>query len=147
MDNNICRCRSCNGIVHEVVEGDTLYLLGRKYNVSVGMIIRENRGINPYNLMIGEKICIPVSRYNEYANDNNPNRFENNMNREMSNRANRNVGNSLEENVDEGIEEKYDMEFEEIREAGKISRDTDLGDIINIENMTVGKFADIIKNI
>lgn len=69
------------------------------------------------------------------------------MNREMSNRDNRNVGNSLEKNVDEGIEEKYDMEFEEIREAGKISRDTDLGDIINIENMTVGKFADIIKNI
>lgn len=135
MDNNICRCRSCNGIVHEVVEGDTLYLLGRKYNVSVGMIIRENRGINPYNLMLGEKICIPVSRYNEYTNDN------------INNRENHNMSNAMGENVDEGIEEKYDMEFEEIREAGKISRDTDLGDIINIENMTVGKFADIIKNI
>ncbi len=135
MDNNICRCRSCNGIVHEVVEGDTLYLLGRKYNVSVGMIIRENRGINPYNLMLGEKICIPVSRYNEYTNDN------------INNRENHNMSNAMGKNVDEGIEEKYDMEFEEIREAGKISRDTDLGDIINIENMTVGKFADIIKNI
>ena len=62
MDNNqICNCKRCNGIAHEVKRGDTLYTLSRLYNVSVGNIMKENKGINPYNLMIGEKICMPMT--------------------------------------------------------------------------------------
>lgn len=153
MDNNICRCRSCNGIVHEVVKGDTLYLLGKKYNVSVSMIIKANRGINPYNLLIGEKICIPINRYSDYARNNDS--VNNDMIEELNGIMDRNISEGMNERMDENmndrinesINEKYDMEFEEIHEAGMISRDTELSDIINAKNMTVGKFVDIIKNI
>lgn len=41
--------------------GDTLYLLGQRFNVSVDSLIRANPGINPNNLQIGQVICIPVS--------------------------------------------------------------------------------------
>ena len=60
MAEKICNCRECNGKVHVIGVGDTLYLLSRYYNVTVGELVRANKGINPYNLTVGEKICIPV---------------------------------------------------------------------------------------
>lgn len=136
MNSNICKCRKCNGIVHEVEKGDTLYLLGKKYNVSVGRIIRENRGINPYNLIVGEKICIPVVRYSDFTGERPYDNMEQNMNR-----------NNEESNYSEDIEEKYDMEFEEVHLASMITRETKVADIINNYDMTIGKFLDIIKNL
>ena len=65
MDNrfgNICTCTRCNGIVHTIRRGDTLYLLSRHYNVSVNDIMNANRNVNIYNLRIGDEICIPVRR-------------------------------------------------------------------------------------
>lgn len=65
MDNrtgNICMCRKCDGIVHTIRRGDTLYLLSRQYNVSVNDIMNANRNVNIYNLRIGEQLCIPVRR-------------------------------------------------------------------------------------
>lgn len=66
MDNNyfgnICYCRKCNGIIHTIKKGDTLYLLSRYYNVPIGEIMNANRNMNVYNLHIGEEICIPVQR-------------------------------------------------------------------------------------
>jgi len=59
---NICTCTRCNGIVHTIRRGDTLYLLSRRYNVSVNDIMNANRNINIYNLRIGDEICIPVRR-------------------------------------------------------------------------------------
>ena len=59
---NICTCRKCNGIVHTIRRGDTLYLLSRHYNVTINEIMRANSNINVYNLQIGDQICIPVRR-------------------------------------------------------------------------------------
>ena len=59
---NICTCTRCNGIVHTIRRGDTLYLLSRHYNVSVNDIMNANRNVNIYNLRIGDEICIPVRR-------------------------------------------------------------------------------------
>ena len=59
---NICTCRRCNGIVHTIKRGDSLYLLSRHYNVTVNDIMRANSNVNIYNLQIGDQICIPVNR-------------------------------------------------------------------------------------
>ncbi len=65
MDNyygNICYCRRCNGVVHTIKKGDTLYLISKYYKVPIGEIMGANRNINIYNLQIGDEICIPVKR-------------------------------------------------------------------------------------
>ncbi len=59
---NICTCRKCNGIVHTIKRGDTLYLLSRYYNVTINDIMRANANVNVYNLQIGDQICIPIRR-------------------------------------------------------------------------------------
>lgn len=51
----------CRGIVHVVEKGDTLYLLGKKYHVSVTQLMYANPFVNVYNLQIGDELCIPVS--------------------------------------------------------------------------------------
>ncbi|MBQ6814020.1 MAG: LysM peptidoglycan-binding domain-containing protein [Lachnospiraceae bacterium] len=61
---NICTCRRCNGVVHTIKRGDTLYLLSRHYNVTINDIMRANANINVYNLQVGDQICIPVRRPN-----------------------------------------------------------------------------------
>lgn len=86
MDNNyfgnICYCRKCNGIVHTIKKGDSLYLLSRYYNVPIGEIMNANRHLNIYNLQIGEEICIPIRRsdmLNDNINNNMSNIVPNNM--------------------------------------------------------------------
>lgn len=80
MDNNyfgnICYCRKCNGIVHTIKKGDSLYLLSRYYNVPIGEIMNANRHLNIYNLQIGEEICIPIRR-SDMLNDNVNNNMSN----------------------------------------------------------------------
>lgn len=44
---------------YTIRSGDTLYLLANRYNTSVDAIMRVNPGIDPYNLRIGQVICIP----------------------------------------------------------------------------------------
>lgn len=51
---------SCRGIVHVIEKGDTLYLLARRYHVSVSSIMYANPYVNIYNLQIGDELCIPV---------------------------------------------------------------------------------------
>ncbi len=51
---------SCpNGFLHTIRPGDTLFGLSQQFGISVEAIIRANPGINPNNLQIGQKICIP----------------------------------------------------------------------------------------
>lgn len=59
-DGNICYCRRCRGMIHQVKRGDTLYAMSRRYGVPVGEIISANPFINIYNLRIGQEICIPI---------------------------------------------------------------------------------------
>ena len=49
----------CRGVLHTVVAGDTLYMIAKKYRVALGAIIDANPDIDPYNLRIGMKICVP----------------------------------------------------------------------------------------
>ncbi|HHV27444.1 MAG TPA: LysM peptidoglycan-binding domain-containing protein, partial [Tissierellia bacterium] len=48
-----------NGFYYTIRSGDTLYNIGQRYNVSVEALMRANPGIDPYNLQIGQVICIP----------------------------------------------------------------------------------------
>lgn len=51
---------SCpNGFLHTIRPGDTLFGLSQQFGVSVEAIMKANPGINPNNLQVGQKICIP----------------------------------------------------------------------------------------
>jgi hypothetical protein len=52
----------CRGFLHTVEKGDTLYLLGKRYHVTVSALIYANPYVNVYNLQIGDQICIPRMR-------------------------------------------------------------------------------------
>ena len=43
-----------------VQEGDTFYSLSRKFDVSIAALREANPDIDPDNLLIGQKICIPT---------------------------------------------------------------------------------------
>lgn len=55
----------CNGTVHKVVPGDTLYKLSKLYGVRLIDILKENPFVNVYNLQEGDEICIPTEVYEE----------------------------------------------------------------------------------
>lgn len=55
----------CNGVVHRVVAGDTLYKLSKMYGVRLIDILKENPYVNVYNLQIGDEVCIPTEVYEE----------------------------------------------------------------------------------
>lgn len=50
---------NCTGMLHRVERGDTLYLLGKKYQVSVAALMFANPYTDIYNLQIGDELCIP----------------------------------------------------------------------------------------
>lgn len=55
-------CCKCIGFTHTIEKGDTLYLLGKKYNVKVSALIFANPYVDIYNLQVGDQICIPKLR-------------------------------------------------------------------------------------
>ena len=75
MNNNYC-----NGIVHTVRKGDTLYSLSRQYNVPLVMILRANPYVDVYNLGIGMRLCIPAKNMNDFDMDGGMNNDMNNDN-------------------------------------------------------------------
>lgn len=46
------------GMIHVVKKGDTLYLLSRKYQVSIAAILYANPYMDVYNLQVGDEIRI-----------------------------------------------------------------------------------------
>jgi murein DD-endopeptidase MepM/ murein hydrolase activator NlpD len=55
---------------HVVEPGDTLYGIGKQYGVSVQDIQKQNPGVDPYNLQIGQQLKIPRfpdQRVSDYA--------------------------------------------------------------------------------
>lgn len=52
----------CIGFTHTIEKGDTLYLLGKKYQVRVSALIFANPYVDVYNLQVGDQICIPKFR-------------------------------------------------------------------------------------
>jgi len=57
----ICVPKPCpgNSFQYIVKSGDTIFMLAQKYNTTVEAIMAINLGIDPYNLQIGQVICIP----------------------------------------------------------------------------------------
>lgn len=52
--------QQCPSAVFWIVEeGDTLFMISRKLNVPMEKLLEANPGINPENLQIHSKICIP----------------------------------------------------------------------------------------
>jgi len=49
----------CDGKMHTIAKGDTLYMIAKKYQVPLAVIMRANPNIDPYNLKIGQQLCIP----------------------------------------------------------------------------------------
>lgn len=49
----------CNGIVHSVKKGDTLYTLSRQYDIPLALLLRANPYVDIYNMQVGDEICIP----------------------------------------------------------------------------------------
>jgi peptidoglycan endopeptidase LytF len=48
------------GRIYVIQSGDTLYSLAQRFNTTVEAIVRANPGIDPDNLQIGQRICIPA---------------------------------------------------------------------------------------
>ncbi|PKM81095.1 MAG: peptidoglycan-binding protein [Firmicutes bacterium HGW-Firmicutes-14] len=48
-----------SGVFWIVEKGDTLFRISQQLGVPVNKLIEANPGINPRNLKIGSKICIP----------------------------------------------------------------------------------------
>ncbi|MFP4660612.1 MAG: SPOCS domain-containing protein [Halanaerobiales bacterium] len=46
-------------VVYVVQAGDTLYKISRRYRTTVDALIQANPDINPNNLQVGQKICVP----------------------------------------------------------------------------------------
>lgn len=46
-------------VVYVVQAGDTLYKISRRYRTTIDALIQANPGIDPNNLQIGQKICVP----------------------------------------------------------------------------------------
>lgn len=49
----------CQGFLHVIEKGDTLYLLSRRYQIPLWAILAANPYVNVYSLQIGDEICIP----------------------------------------------------------------------------------------
>lgn len=47
-------------LIHVVKAGDTLYLIARMHEVKLDDLMAANPGIDPYNLMIGTELVVPV---------------------------------------------------------------------------------------
>ena len=50
--------KNCAGF-YVISEGDTLYSIARRFGVSLDDLMAANSDIDPYNMHIGMKLCIP----------------------------------------------------------------------------------------
>ncbi len=57
----ICMPKPCpmGSFTYTVKPGDTIYSIAQKYNTTVDAIMMLNPGLNPYNLQVGQVICVP----------------------------------------------------------------------------------------
>ena len=156
MFGNICTCRKCNGIVHTIKKGDTLYQLSRYYNVTINEIMRANANVNVYNLQIGDQICIPTRRPMPMPGPMpgpmpipGPNRPQPPTPGRPSLIQPRNV--EMDENGEsnqEYIETASDSVFEESdSEPVCCGSSMKVKDLFNSEDMTLEELAEMLKNI
>lgn len=48
------------GSYYTIKKGDTLYRIAKDNNIELEMLMKANKGIDPYNLMIGQVIFVPM---------------------------------------------------------------------------------------
>lgn len=161
MDNyygNICYCRRCNGVVHTIKKGDTLYLISKYYKVPIGEIMGANRNINVYNLQIGDEICIPVRRPEPREIDVNDNGI-NNMNRSVGNVMSSYESTAAQSDMETGNMANYSDDYEVSNEisdgmdgsvataSAQISDINKLkvSELIGEKDMTVEELASLLK--
>ena len=53
-------CAPPKPCVHVVEAGDTLYLIAKRYEIKLDDLMEQNPNIDPYNLMIGTKLRLPL---------------------------------------------------------------------------------------
>lgn len=161
MDNyygNICYCRRCNGVVHTIKKGDTLYLISKYYKVPIGEIMGANRNINVYNLQIGDEICIPVRRPEPREIDVNDNGI-NNMNRSVGNAMSSYESTAAQSDMVTGNMANYSDDYEVSNEisdgmdgsvAAASAQVPDINklkvsELIGEKDMTVEELANLLK--
>ncbi len=131
---NICTCTRCNGIVHTIRRGDTLYLLSRHYNVSVNDIMNANRNVNIYNLRIGDEICIPVRRV-----------MDSRMNIDNYEEVHEDMIEEMREEIREELQnESIEVANIEDNKDNKDMWDMQLADVVKMD-MTLGEFIKMLK--
>ena len=81
---------SCNGMIHVVKEGDTLYSISKMYRIPLALILRANPYVDIYNLQAGSQICIPMRSTSNNSLSNGVNNVTNNG---MMNDVNNNITN------------------------------------------------------
>ena len=57
--------KNCKGVIHRVVQGDTLYKIAKMYGVRLVDVMKENPYVNVYNLQVGDEVCVPTEIYEE----------------------------------------------------------------------------------
>ena len=48
-----------NGAYYAIREGDTFYNLAQRYGIPLNLLLEANPNANPYDLKVGQEICIP----------------------------------------------------------------------------------------
>ena len=48
-----------NGAYYAIREGDTFYNLAQRYSIPLNLLLEANPEANPYDLKVGQEICIP----------------------------------------------------------------------------------------
>lgn len=48
-----------NGAYYVIREGESFYSLARRYNIPLNLLLEANPDANPYDLKVGQEICIP----------------------------------------------------------------------------------------
>lgn len=62
MEEKITQQQPCESGVYWIIEeGDTLYLIAKTLDIPLEKLLAVNANIDPLNLQIGSKICIPFS--------------------------------------------------------------------------------------
>lgn len=144
MDNyygNICYCRRCNGVVHTIKKGDTLYLISKYYKVPIGEIMNANRNINVYNLQIGDEICIPVRRPAPAMENEDMTQIP-----YMTDSMNEEFDENTRINQSEDMSYIYEADSDNSLLQQEVSEDK-LAKHISESNMTVGELVELIKSI
>jgi LysM repeat protein len=50
----------CEGKIHIIEAGDTLYSISRQHKVPLALLLRANPYVDVYNLQIGDELCVPI---------------------------------------------------------------------------------------